>query len=67
MALIPSQIQNVFACIYNFLDLSASAIYQQLIKSQLPVKQIPVLRDLFSLLLEFTFYLKNIIYKEDKP
>ena len=29
MALIPSQIQNVFACIYNFLDLSASAIYQQ--------------------------------------
>ena len=65
MALIPPQIQNVFAYIYNFLDLSACAIYQQLIKSQLPVKRIPVSWDLFSLF-EFNYSLKYIICKEEK-
>ena len=58
MALNPSQIQNVFAYIHNFLDLSVSAICQQLIKSQLPVKWITVLWELFSLF-EFNFSLKK--------
>ena len=64
MALIPSQIQNVFAYIHNFLDLSDCPIYQQLIKSQLPVKRIPVSWDLFSLF-EFNYSLKYIIYKKE--
>ena len=56
MVFISSQVQHFLAYIHSLLNLSVSAICQQLIKSQLPVKRISVVPDLFLIILIYFFF-----------